>query len=183
MTDTYTPPKVWTWEQPSGGQFASINRPIAGPTHDMALPEGKHPFQLHSLATLNGQKVTIIFEELLEAGYDAEYDAWPIRISDGDQFGSGFVALNPNSKIPALLDKTGPEPVRLFESGAILLYLAEKTGQFIPADSAGRWQAIQWVMFQMGGIGPMFGQLGFFNKFAPIADIPRAGGDCGLRVC
>src|SRR4051794_37216146 len=123
----YIPPKVWTWEQPSGGQFAKINRPIAGATHDQALPVGKHPFQLYSLATPNGQKVSILFEELLERGLSgAEYDAWPIRIGEGDQFGSGFVDINPNSKIPAMVDRSGPEPVRIFESGAILVHLAEK---------------------------------------------------------
>src|SRR6059058_1281785 len=126
MTE-YVPPKVWKWEQPSGGQFASINRPIAGPTHEKELPVGKHPFQLYSLATPNGQKVSIMFEELLAKGHkDAEYDAWPIRIGDGDQFGSGFVEINPNSKIPALVDRSGPEPIRVFESGAILVHLAEK---------------------------------------------------------
>ena len=133
MTE-YVLPKVWTWDQPSGGQFASINRPIAGATHDSELPVGKHPFQLYSLATPNGQKVSIMFEELLAKGHkDAEYDAWPIRIGDGDQFGSGFVDINPNSKIPALVDRSGPEPVRVFESGAILLHLAEKFGEFLPA--------------------------------------------------
>ena len=132
MTE-YVLPEVWKWEQPSGGEFASINRPIAGPTHDKDLPVGKHPFQLYSLATPNGQKVSIMFEELLEKGHrDAEYDAWPIRIGEGDQFGSGFVEVNPNSKIPALVDRSGPTPVRVFESGAILVHLAEKFGEFLP---------------------------------------------------
>ncbi|MCA9646843.1 MAG: glutathione-dependent disulfide-bond oxidoreductase, partial [Myxococcales bacterium] len=128
MTENYTPPKVWTWDKESGGNFANINRPIAGATHDKELPVGEHPFQLYSLATPNGQKVTILFEELLEAGHDAEYDAWLINIMEGDQFGSGFVDINPNSKIPALLDRSGKEPQRVFESGSILLYLAEKFG-------------------------------------------------------
>src|SRR6266852_9220612 len=133
---TYTPPKVWTWNKQSGGRFASINRPIAGPTHDKELPVGRHPFQLYSLATPNGVKVTVMLEELLAAGHGgAEYDAWLIRINEGDQFGSGFVAVNPNSKIPALLDRSGPKPVRVFESGAILLYLAEKFGAFLPTDA------------------------------------------------
>ena len=136
MTD-YVPPRVWTWDQPSGGQFATINRPIAGPTHDKDLPIGKHPFQLYSLGTPNGQKVSIMFEELLERGHsDAEYDAWLIQIGDGDQFGSGFVEVNPNSKIPALVDRSGPEPIRVFESGAILVYLAEKFGEFLPRSGA-----------------------------------------------
>src|ERR671928_552422 len=131
----YVPPRVWKWEQPSGGQFANINRPIAGPTHDKDLPVGKHPFQLYSLATPNGQKVSIMFEELLEKGHsDAEYDAWPIRIGEGDQFGSGFVGINPNSKIPALMDYSEQTPRRVFESGAILLYLADKFGAFLPKD-------------------------------------------------
>ena len=138
-SNAYVPPEVWTWDQPSGGAFASTNRPIAGPTHDKELPVGKHPFQLYSLATPNGQKVSIMFEELLERGHKAaEYDAWLIQIGDGDQFGSGFVAINPNSKIPALVDRSGPQPVRLFESGAILLHLAEKFGAFLPASSAAR---------------------------------------------
>ena len=141
MTDTpaYTPPKVWTWTPGNGGQFANINRPIAGATHDKALPVGKHPFQLYSLATPNGVKVTVMFEELLAAGHkDAEYDAWLIRINEGDQFGSGFVEINPNSKIPALVDRSGDTPQRVFESGAILLYLAEKFGAFLPTDHAAR---------------------------------------------
>ncbi len=140
MTDTseYVLPEVWTWDAPSGGQWAGTNRPIAGPTHDRELPVGKHPFQLYSLATPNGQKVAILFEELLALGHaDAEYDAWPIRIGDGDQFGSGFTAINPNSKIPALVDRSGPEPVRIFESGAILLHLAEKFGEFLPQSGRG----------------------------------------------
>ena len=135
----YVVPPVWTWEQPNGGEFASINRPIAGYTHDKALPVGRHPFQLYSLATPNGQKVSILFEELLEKGHrDAEYDAWPIRIGEGDQFSSGFVSINPNSKIPALVDRSGPEPVRVFESGTILVYLAEKFGEFLPASGSER---------------------------------------------
>ncbi|MCB2149884.1 MAG: glutathione-dependent disulfide-bond oxidoreductase, partial [Rhodobacteraceae bacterium] len=147
----YTPPKVWTWEKPNGGQFAAINRPIAGPTHDSELPVGRHPFQLYSQGTPNGQKVTILFEELLEAGHKgAEYDAWLIEISKGDQFGSGFVAINPNSKIPALVDRSGAEPIRLFESGSILLHLAEKFGAFIPGDAAGRAETLNWLFWQMG---------------------------------
>src|ERR1700678_3186415 len=135
----YGPPKVWTWDKESGGRFANVNRPIAGPTHDKELPVGRHPFQLYSLATPNGVKVTVMFEELLAAGHKAaEYDAWLIRISDGDQFGSGFVAINPNSKIPALMDRSGPKPVRLFESAWILLHLAEKFAPFLPKDAARR---------------------------------------------
>ena len=158
---------MWTWDKASGGRFANINRPIAGPTHDKELPVGKHPFQLYSLGTPNGQKVTIMFEELLAAGHSgAEYDAWLINIGEGDQFGSGFVDINPNSKIPALLDRSEKKPVRIFESGAILVYLAEKTGQLIPSNPAARYETLQWVMFQMAAIGPMFGQVGFFHKFA-----------------
>src|SRR5579884_155159 len=148
MSDTpeYTPPKVWTWNKPSGGQFANINRPIAGSTHEKELPVGKHPLQLYSLATPNGQKVSIMLEELLERGHrDAEYDAWPIRIGEGDQFGSGFVEVNPNSKIPALVDRSGPEPVRVFESGAILLYLAEKFGAFLAPDGSARTESLSWL--------------------------------------
>src|SRR6185436_14829850 len=133
MTDTYTPPDVWTWDQPNGGQFASINRPVAGPTHEKMLPVGRHPLQLYSLGTPNGQKVTILLEELLAKGHaGAEYDAWVIRIGEGEQFGSGFVAANPNSKIPALVDRSGAKPIRVFESGAILMHLAEKFGAFVP---------------------------------------------------
>ena len=145
-TPDYTPPNVWTWTKPSGGQFASINRPIAGPTHDRALQRGKHPLQLYSLATPNGVKVTVMLEELLAAGHSgAEYDAWLIRINEGDQFGSGFVDVNPNSKIPALLDCSGPGPIRVFESGAILLYLAEKFGAFVPTDPARRAECLSWL--------------------------------------
>jgi len=170
MTDSaeYVPPQVWTWDQPSGGQFASINRPIAGSTHDKALPVGKHPFQLYSLGTPNGQKVTIMFEELLERGYaDAEYDAWPIRIGDGDQFGSGFVEVNPNSKIPALVDRSGPEPIRIFESGAILVYLAEKFGEFLPASGPQRAESLSWLFWQMGSAPFLGGGFGHFFAYAP----------------
>ena len=149
MTDTYTPPKVWTWEKPSGGTWANLNRPIAGATHDKELPIGKHPFQLYSMGTPNGVKVTILLEELLAAGHDAEYDAWLIRIGDGDQFGSGFVEVNPNSKIPALMDRSGETPVRVFESGAILMHLAEKFGAFLgPHDK--RAEMLSWLFWQMG---------------------------------
>ena len=171
MSDStdYVPPKVWTWDQPSGGQFASINRPIAGPTHDKALPVGKHPFQLYSLATPNGQKVGIMFEELLEKGHkDAEYDAWPIRIGEGDQFSSGFVEVNPNSKIPALVDRSGPEPVRVFESGAILLYLAEKFGEFLPASGPARAETLSWLFWQMGSAPFLGGGFGHFFAYAPV---------------
>ena len=169
MTATpYVPPKVWTWEQPSGGQFASINRPIAGATHDKDLPVGKHPFQLYSLATPNGQKVSIMLEELLERGHtDAEYDAWPIRIGDGDQFGSGFVDINPNSKIPALVDRSGAEPVRVFESGAILVYLAEKFGEFLPDSGPARAETLSWLFWQMGSAPFLGGGFGHFFAYAP----------------
>ena len=151
----YTPPKVWTWNKPSGGHFANINRPVAGPTHEKELPVGRHPLQLYSLATPNGQKVTIMLEELLALGNKgAEYDAWLIRINEGDQFGSGFVAINPNSKIPALLDRSGPKPIRVFESGAILLYLAEKFGAFLPTETGARAECLSWLFWQMG-IGPL----------------------------
>ncbi|WP_308516135.1 glutathione-dependent disulfide-bond oxidoreductase [Sphingomonas flavescens] len=164
----YVPPKVWTWEQPSGGQFASINRPIAGATHDKELPVGKHPFQLYSLATPNGQKVSIMLEELLERGHaGAEYDAWPIRIGDGDQFGSGFVDVNPNSKIPALVDRSGAEPVRVFESGAILVYLAEKFGEFLPDSGAERAETLSWLFWQMGSAPFLGGGFGHFFAYAP----------------
>ena len=170
MTDSseYIPPKVWTWDAPSGGQFASTNRPIAGPTHDAELPVGKHPFQLYSLATPNGQKAAIMFEELLERGHrDAEYDAWPIQIGDGDQFGSGFTAINPNSKIPALVDRSGAEPVRIFESGAILVYLAEKFGEFLPASGPERAETLSWLMWQMGSAPFLGGGFGHFFVYAP----------------
>jgi GST-like protein len=171
MNDTpaYTPPKVWTWNKPNGGEFASINRPIAGPTHDKELPVGKHPLQLYSLATPNGQKVTILLEELLAAGHKgAEYDAWLIKIGQGDQFGSGFVAVNPNSKIPALMDRSGPKPVRVFESGAILLYLAEKFGAFVPpANSPERAECLSWLFWQMGSAPYLGGGFGHFFAYAP----------------
>lgn len=165
----YTPPKVWTWNKENGGQFASINRPISGATHEKELPVGEHPFQLYSLGTPNGQKVTILFEELLEAGHSgAEYDAWLINIRDGDQFGSGFVAINPNSKIPALLDRSGPEPIRLFESGAMMLHLAEKFGAFIPSDAKGRAECLSWLMWQMGSAPFIGGGFGHFYAYAPV---------------
>lgn len=170
MSDTeYTPPKVWVWDKANGGQFAAINRPTAGAQHEKILPVGDHPFQLYSLGTPNGQKVTILFEELLEAGHSgAEYDAWLINIRDGEQFGSGFVALNPNSKIPALLDRSGPEPIRLFESGAILLHLAEKFGAFIPQDVKGRAECLSWLMWQMGSAAFIGGGFGHFYAYAPV---------------
>ena len=169
MSDTngYTPPKVWTWEVPSGGRFASINRPIAGPTHDKELPVGQHPFQLYSMGTPNGVKVTVMFEELLAAGHAAEYDAWLIRIGDGDQFGSGFVQVNPNSKIPALVDRTGAEPLRVFESGSILLHLAEKFGAFLPASGPGRTETLNWLFWQMGSAPYLGGGFGHFYHYAP----------------
>ena len=151
VDDGYSPPKVWTWEKENGGQFANINRPISGPTHEKELPVGEHPLQLYSLATPNGQKATIMLEELLAKGHEgAEYDAWMIRINDGDQFGSGFVAVNPNSKIPAMMDYSTPEPTRVFESGSILLYLAEKFGDFMPTDHALRTECLNWLFWQMG---------------------------------
>ena len=170
MTKTtgYTPPKVWTWDSESGGRFANINRPIAGPTHDKALPVGDHPFQLYSLATPNGVKVTVMFEELLEAGFEgAEYDAWLIRISEGEQFSSGFIEVNPNSKIPALLDRSGETPVRVFESGSILLHLAEKFEAFLPKDAAHRTQALNWLFWQMGSAPYLGGGFGHFYAYAP----------------
>jgi GST-like protein len=167
MTE-YVPPKVWKWDQPSGGQFANINRPVSGPTHDKELPVGRHPFQLYSLATPNGQKVSIMLEELLEKGHrDAEYDAWPIRIGDGDQFSSGFVGVNPNSKIPALVDRSGPEPVRVFESGAILVYLAEKFGEFLPDLGRARAETFSWLFWQMGSAPFLGGGFGHFFAYAP----------------
>ena len=170
MTDTtaYTPPTVWTWNKESGGRFANINRPIAGATHDKELPVGKHPLQLYSLATPNGVKVTVLLEELLEAGHaGAEYDAWLIKIGDGDQFGSGFVAVNPNSKIPALMDHSGAAPVRVFESGAILMYLAEKFGAFLPTEGAKRAECLSWLFWQMGSAPFLGGGFGHFYAYAP----------------
>ena len=170
MNDTseYVPPKVWTWNKPSGGRFANINRPIAGPTHDKELPVGRHPLQLYSLATPNGQKVTIMLEELLALGISgAEYDAWLIKIGDGDQFGSGFVAANPNSKIPALMDRSGAKPIRVFEFGAILTYLAEKFGAFLPTEPAQRAECLSWLFWQMGSAPYLGGGFGHFYAYAP----------------
>ncbi|WP_417816513.1 glutathione-dependent disulfide-bond oxidoreductase [Tritonibacter scottomollicae] len=169
MSDTtYTPPKVWTWDQASGGKFASINRPIAGATHDKELPVGDHPFQLYSLATPNGVKATVMLEELLELGVkDAEYDAWLINIGDGDQFGSGFVEINPNSKIPALHDRSGEAPVRVFESASILMHLAEKFGHFLPKDGPARTEVMNWVFWQMGSAPYLGGGFGHFYAYAP----------------
>ena len=168
MTDTYVPPKVWKWEQESGGRFASINRPIAGATHDKELPVGKHPFQLYTLATPNGVKVTVMFEELLAAGHSgAEYDAWLINIGYGDQFGSDFVEINPNSKIPALLDRSTSAPTRVFESGSILLYLADKFSDFIPKDPAKRAECLNWLFWQMGSAPYLGGGFGHFYAYAP----------------
>jgi GSH-dependent disulfide-bond oxidoreductase len=168
MSD-YQPPKVWTWNRESGGRFAAINRPVAGPTHDKDLPVGKHPLQLYSLATPNGVKVTVMLEELLAAGHSgAEYDAWLIRIMDGDQFGSGFVAANPNSKIPALVDRSGPEPVRVFESGSILVHLAEKFGAFLPASGPARTETLNWLFWQMGAAPILGGGFGHFYAYAPV---------------
>src|SRR5580698_8192385 len=165
----YTPPKVWSWDKPSGGQFANINRPVAGATHEKELPVGRHPFQLYSLATPNGIKVTVMFEELLALGHKgAEYDAWLIRINTGDQFGSGFVAINPNSKIPALMDRSGSKPIRLFESGAILTHLAEKFGAFLPTDPAKRAECLCWLFWQMGSAPYLGGGFGHFYAYAPI---------------
>jgi GST-like protein len=165
----YAPPKVWTWDKANGGQFAAINRPIAGPTHDKVLPVGKHPLQLYSLATPNGVKVTVMLEELLALGHSgAEYDAWLIKIGDGDQFGSGFVEVNPNSKIPALLDRSGPKPIRVFESGAILIHLAEKFGNaFLPTEPAARAETVSWLMWQMGAAPYLGGGFGHFYAYAP----------------
>jgi GST-like protein len=164
----YIPPKIWSWDQESGGKFASINRPVAGATHDKDLPVGRHPLQLYSLATPNGVKVTVMLEELLELGHGgAEYDAWLIRISEGDQFGSGFVAANPNSKIPALVDRSGETPVRVFESGAILLYLAEKFGAFVPDGGAARAECLSWLFWQMGSAPFLGGGFGHFYAYAP----------------
>ena len=170
MTDApeYTPPKVWTWVKANGGRFANINRPIAGATHEKELPVGKHPLQLYSLGTPNGVKVTVMLEELLARGHTgAEYDAWLIRISEGDQFGSGFVAVNPNSKIPALLDRSGPKPIRVFESGAILMHLAEKFGEFLPTETAARAETLSWLFWQMGSAPYLGGGFGHFYAYAP----------------
>ena len=164
----FSPPKIWTWDQASGGKFASINRPVAGATHDKPLPVGRHPLQLYSLATPNGVKVTVMLEELLALGHSgAEYDAWLIRISEGDQFGSGFVAANPNSKIPALMDHSGATPVRVFESGAILQYLAEKFGAFLPVGGAARAECLSWLFWQMGSAPFLGGGFGHFYAYAP----------------
>lgn len=168
-SDTYTPPKVWTWIKPNGGKFASTNRPIAGPTHEKVLPVGRHPLQLYSLGTPNGVKVTIMLEELHALGHcGAEYDAWLIKIGEGDQFGSGFVEINPNSKIPALLDRSGPAPIRVFESGSILVYLAEKFGAFLSADDlALRTETLNWLFWQMGSAPYLGGGFGHFYAYAP----------------
>ncbi len=164
----YTPPKVWTWNKENGGRFANINRPIAGATHEKELPVGRHPLQLYSLGTPNGVKVTVMLEELLALGHaGAEYDAWLIRIHEGDQFGSGFVAANPNSKIPALVDRSGSAPIRVFESGAILLYLAEKFGAFLPKDAATRTECLSWLFWQMGSAPYLGGGFGHFYAYAP----------------
>ena len=172
MSDTpqaYTPHAVWTWNKPSGGRFAGINRPTAGPTHEHELPVGRHPLQLYSMGTPNGQKVTILLEELLALGHSgAEYDAWLIRIGEGQQFGSGFVAVNPNSKIPALMDRSAAEPVRVFESGARLMYLAEKFGAFLPASGPQRTEALNWLFWQMGSAPYLGGGFGHFYAYAPF---------------
>ena len=168
MTEAYVPPAIWTWDKESGGRFANINRPIAGATHDKELPVGRHPLQLYSLATPNGVKVTVMLEELLAAGHaGAEYDAWLIRINEGDQFGSGFVGANPNSKIPALVDRSGPDPVRVFESGAILMHLAEKFGAFLPASGPARAECLSWLFWQMGSAPYLGGGFGHFYAYAP----------------
>ena len=170
MTDqpTYTPPKVWSWNKDNGGRFANINRPISGATHEKDLPVGRHPLQLYSMGTPNGVKVTVMLEELLELGHvGAEYDAWLIRIGDGDQFGSGFVAVNPNSKIPALMDRSGPTPIRMFESGAILVHLAETFGAFLPTDLAARAECLSWLFWQMGSAPYLGGGFGHFYAYAP----------------
>ncbi|HKV98157.1 MAG TPA: glutathione-dependent disulfide-bond oxidoreductase [Gammaproteobacteria bacterium] len=164
----YIPPKVWTWDKPSGGRFANINRPVSGPTHEKALPVGKHPLQLYSQGTPNGQKATIMLEELLAAGHkDAEYDAWLIEIGEGDQFGSGFVGINPNSKIPAMEDRSGPTPIRVFESGSILVYLAEKFGAFLPTTQPARAECLSWLFWQVGAAPFVGGGFGHFYNYAP----------------
>src|SRR5579885_3229059 len=164
----YVPPKVWTWNKSSGGRFANINRPVAGPTHERELPVGRHPLQLYSLGTPNGIKVTILLEELLALGHrGAEYDAWLINIGEGEQFGSGFVAINPNSKIPALVDRSGPQPIRVFESGAILVYLAEKFGEFLPTQAGPRAECLSWLFWQIGSTPYLGGGFGHFYAYAP----------------
>jgi GST-like protein len=171
MTDTpdYTPPKVWEWNKPSGGHFANINKPVSGATHEKELPVGKHPLQLYSLGTPNGVKVTIMLEELLALGHKgAEYDAWLIKIGDGDQFGSGFVKINPNSKIPALVDRSGPKPIRVFETGAILMHLAEKFGEFLPTEPGARAECLSWLFWQMGSAPYLGGGFGHFYAYAPV---------------
>jgi GSH-dependent disulfide-bond oxidoreductase len=171
MTDSsseYVPPKVWTWSKPSGGTFANINRPVAGPTHEKELPVGRHPLQLYSLGTPNGVKVTVMLEELLALGHHgAEYDAWLIKINEGDQFSTGFVAVNPNSKIPALVDRSGPMPIRVFESGSILVYLGEKFGAFLPTERAARAECLSWLFWQMGSAPYAGGGFGHFYAYAP----------------
>ncbi len=165
----YTPPKVWTWNYPNSGRFATINRPIAGPTHDKELPVGRHPLQLYSLGTPNGVKITILLEELLAIGQSgAEYDAWLIKIGEGEQFGSGFVSVNPNSKIPALTDRSGPRPIRVFESGSILLYLAEKFGAFLPEEVGARTECLSWLFWQIGSTPYLGGGFGHFYAYAPV---------------
>jgi len=170
MSDTeYTPPKVWEWNKPSGGHFANINKPVSGATHEKELPVGKHPLQLYSLGTPNGVKVTIMLEELLALGHKgAEYDAWLIKIGDGDQFGSGFVKINPNSKIPALVDRSGPKPIRVFETGAILMHLAEKFGKFLPTEPGARAECLSWLFWQMGSAPYLGGGFGHFYAYAPV---------------
>jgi GSH-dependent disulfide-bond oxidoreductase len=171
MTDTpeYNPPNVWTWTKPSGGRFENINRPIAGATHEKELPVGRHPLQLYSQGTPNGVKVTVMLEELLALGHEgAEYDAWLIRIGNGDQFGSGFVAVNPNSKIPALVDRGGPKPIRVFETGAILMYLAEKFREFLPTEISARAECLSWLFWQMGSTPYVGGGFGHFYAYAPV---------------
>ena len=171
MTDTsqYTPPKVWSWTKPNGGRFENINRPTAGAQHEKELPVGRHPLQLYSLGTPNGVKVTIMLEELLALGHKgAEYDAWLIKIGEGDQFGSGFVAANPNSKIPALVDRSGPKPIRVFETGAILMYLAEKFGALLPTEPAARAECLSWLFWQMGSTPYVGGGFGHFYAYAPV---------------
>ena len=164
----YIPPKIWAWNKENGGRFANINRPVAGATHDKELPVGRHPLQLYSLGTPNGVKVTVLLEELLALGHvGAEYDAWLIKIGDGDQFGSGFVSVNPNSKIPALLDRSGPSPIRVFESGAILMYLAEKFGAFLPTEPSARAECLSWLFWQMGSAPYLGGGFGHFYAYAP----------------